>query len=102
MYFFGNKVGVSQVSGEMSEDILSGWTYYFIALIIAMVAGGFISRYSHEGAAGVSLLILWVFTVFWSTAPLIVTGVFILTTFHATVLATIAVLSAMMAMRSMV
>jgi hypothetical protein len=40
------------------------WGFYAIGLIIAMIAGGYVSRYSIDGAGLIVCAVLWFFTLF--------------------------------------
>lgn len=74
------------------------WGFYAIALVIAMIAGGWVARYTIDGAGLIVCAVLWFFTLFNPNACLIplMTGMdycispIIITTF--TTLATVAAL----------
>jgi hypothetical protein len=53
---------------------ISGWAYYFFALVVAMLVAGFVSRYAIDGAGWVGLLVLWAFTIFWPSAQIACIG----------------------------
>lgn len=97
---------------------IGGWAFYAIALIIAMIAGGWMMRYSVDGAGLAVIAVLWFFTFFNPNAcmlPLnsgnafdpsmvygsaaIANGVICITPFVATVFTTIATLSALFLVR---
>lgn len=77
-YFFtyGNTSGVSTASENLQTgSIISGFGFYLLAVIFAMMGALWISQYSPEGAAIVGLLILCAFTFMWSDAIVLQTGV---------------------------
>jgi hypothetical protein len=76
---------------------ISGWTFYFIGVICAMVAGGYAARYTRVGAGIVGILVLAGFTFMWPNAELVCmsgAGGTCITATHATILAFIGVLAA--------
>jgi hypothetical protein len=48
---------------------MSGWAFYLLAVICAMLAIGFASKYTTNGAGLVGVLVLAGFTMFWPDAP---------------------------------
>lgn len=77
-YFFtyGNTSGVSVASENLQTgSIISGFGFYLLAVIFAMMGALWVSQYSPEGAAIVGLLILCAFTFMWSDAIVLQTGV---------------------------
>jgi hypothetical protein len=77
-YFFtyGNTSGVSTASENLQTgSIISGFGFYLLAVIFAMMGALWVSQYSPEGAAIVGLLILCAFTFMWSDAIVLQTGV---------------------------
>jgi hypothetical protein len=79
------------------SGLLDGWTYYLVATFAALLAGGFVSRFTIKGAGLVAVGILWVFTllnpnavvVCITTDPVTKLCTFAITTMLATVLATV-------------
>lgn len=70
-YYYGNSTGLSLAREDFaSQQPISGWAFYFIAVICAMVAAGFASRFSQEGAAIIALIILWGASLIYPTAPI--------------------------------
>jgi len=71
-------------------SFINGWAYYFFAVVITMIVGGFVAKYSFEGASFVSLMVLWIFTLMNPSAVVVagVNGIDITTTL-ASILATI-------------
>ncbi len=78
----------------LSTNPIGAWGFYFVAVVVAMLVGGFISRYTFEGAGLVSLAVLWIFTLFNPAAELVcIAGIdSCMTSMHATILTTVAVL----------
>ena len=89
--------------GQLRETIaatppLSAWSYYFIAVVVAMVVGGFVSRYTMDGAGLVGLAVLWIFTLLYPGGQLVqLMGSTYITIMYATIITTIAVVAAMYA-----
>jgi hypothetical protein len=97
MYYLNTRSGLALAGQNLGlGNIFSGWGYYFLIVVFAMVAGGFASKFSLEGAAFISLLVLWFGTLVWPGAVIVslATG-FDLTALHATILTTIGVISLM-------
>jgi len=64
-YKLTNSTGAQQAANDFNAgNLLGGWTFYFIGVFLAMMAVGFISKYSMDGAGLVALIILWAFTFF--------------------------------------
>lgn len=89
----GNNTGLAGVGTILQEDQpISGWGYYFIVSVIAMLAGGFAARYTLEGAGLIFLTVLWVGTLMFPGAIVAcMFGSTCLTAFSATALTTVAV-----------
>jgi len=100
-YFYVNQTGVSQASADI-KDQMGGWSYFFIAVIVAMLVAAFVSQYSLEGGGVVALLILWGFAFFnpWAVIQCYVgsgsTCTFGLTVVTATLLTSLIVLAGLM------
>lgn len=72
MYFVGNASGLAYARSLLANDaLISGWSYYFIAVIVSAVAAGFVSRYTWEGAGPVGLIVLWIFTLLNPNATIV-------------------------------
>jgi len=82
---------------------ISGWVYYLIAVVVAALAGGYISQFTVDGAGIVSVLTLWVFTWFNPDAEIvcIAGNSACITPVHITLMATVAVIAALYMRRSM-
>ena len=76
-----------------------GWAYYFIFVVIAMIIGGFVSRYSIEGAGVSTILVLVFATWFFPSGVIYFIGGLNITVLYATVFATIFV-GAVMVLRN--
>ncbi len=89
----GNATGLASVSTILQEDQpISGWGYYFIVVVLAMLVGGFAARYTLEGAGLVFLAALWVGTLLFPGAIVAcMFGSTCLTAFSASALTTVAV-----------
>lgn len=68
-YYVGNSSGVA-LSASFIPSIISPWAYIFFAIICAMLAAGYASRYTVDGAAVVGLIVLTGFVAMWVDAPL--------------------------------
>jgi len=77
----------------LETEVMSGWVFYFVGLVCAMLSAGFISRYSYEGASWAGLIVLWGFTMFNPGGILFESEVITITAFMATVLATVGVVA---------
>lgn len=77
----------------LETNPIGAWGFYFLAVVVAMLAGGFVSRYTIEGAGLASLAVLWIFTLFNPGAELVcIAGLDgCMTSLHATILTTVAV-----------
>lgn len=90
MFYVGNSTGLLEVKEDLAGgNVISGWFFYLIAVTVAMLVAGFISKYTIEGAGIVGLIVLWGFTLIYPTG-LIVPELGI-TTFIATSLTTVMV-----------
>jgi hypothetical protein len=63
-YQFATNSSLMLARDSLEDWGLSGWTYYLIAVILAGLVMGFISKYSWEGASVMGLIVLWGFTLF--------------------------------------
>jgi len=63
-YQYGGNSTMVTAQDYLDEFKLSGWSYYLIAVIVAMVFMVYTSRYSFTGASVIGLIILWAFTIF--------------------------------------
>lgn len=58
-----------------AEQPISGWTFYLIAIVCAMLAAGFVNKYlapdSSPGAGLAALAVLWGFSLFNPNVPLV-------------------------------
>jgi len=90
----GEKKGLALVSRLFSGgNLMSPFFFYLIAIVIAMLVGGFVSQYTVEGAGLSSLAVLWIFTLFWLDAVIVAEPE--ITSLMATSLATLMVGAAM-------
>jgi hypothetical protein len=103
-YINTNVTGLAKVKEIFeTEEPLSGWAFYALLLVIAMVGAGFISRYSMEGAGVVALAILWFGSLMYPSvciAPLF-DAAMCLTPIHITILTTIVTAGAFLAVRGL-
>ena len=89
----GIATGLAGIGEILEQDQpISGWGYYFLISVIAMLAGGFAARYTLEGAGLVFLAVLWVGTLMFPSAIIAcMFGSTCLTAFSATALTTVSV-----------
>lgn len=99
VYYVNYSGGLAEAREELiAEEPISGWAYFFIALIITMCVAGFVSQYSFEGAGLMGLLTLWIFALFYPDASIVCIGGesgMCLTVFWATIFTSIGTLSVM-------
>jgi hypothetical protein len=103
IFRIGPESGFTKAMRDFNIDQpIGGWTFFLIGVVLAMVAGGFVSRYTVEGAGVVSLLIIWGFALFNPSVELVcmagLSGV-CLTPVIAAIITTVGVISAMYLMR---
>jgi len=98
LYYYGNSTSLLQATNRLgSGQAISGWGYYFVLLVLAMIGGGFAARYSFEGAGVIVLIILWGGSLLNPMAQVVmVVNGFWLTPIHITIVATLAVLGIML------
>jgi hypothetical protein len=61
VYVLGGSGGLVAAKNTFSgNNVISGWAYYFILLVLAMLVGGFVSRYSMEGAVFCGWMLLFI------------------------------------------
>jgi hypothetical protein len=68
---------------------INGWTYYFFAVVVAMLVVGAVSRYTIDGAGIMGALVLWIFTLINPAAVITTVNGIAITTTLASILATI-------------
>jgi hypothetical protein len=62
-FVFGASSGAQSAKDKIgTQSLITGWGYYFIAVVAAMLVGGFVSRYSFEGAGLASIFVLAIAT----------------------------------------
>lgn len=66
------------------NPMLSPWFVYLIFVFLAMLAGGFLSRYTFEGASFVSVLVLVLGTVLLNGITILEVGNFVIQSWHLT------------------
>jgi hypothetical protein len=70
------------------------WGFYAIGLVIAMIVGGYVSKYTIDGAGLASVATLWFFTFFFvPTDCIALVGIFCITPMATTILTTITVVA---------
>lgn len=90
LFTLGNNTGLARARVEFESDQpMSGWTFYFLAIVCAMLAAGFVSRYSYEGAGLAAIVVLWIFTLFSPGLVLVSLGGQSITVMMATTLSTV-------------
>lgn len=90
----GNITGLKTAIDDMNTSKpISGWAWYFIALIVAAVAAGFVSRYTIDGAGFIALAVLWIFSLIYAEPVVCLAGGLCLTGIHITTVATVMVLA---------
>lgn len=86
----GNNTGFVRARNDFASDPpISGFGYFFLALLAAMCAGGFVSKYTYSGAGAVTVLILWFFAYLNPNAVLFSIGSFNMVIWTATVFVTV-------------
>jgi hypothetical protein len=76
VFTYGNNSGVYSAGQTLQTgSVISGFGYYLLAVVLAMMGALWVSQYSPEGAAIVGLLILCAFTFMWSDAVVVELGV---------------------------
>jgi hypothetical protein len=94
-FYVMNTTGLMQAGDTLqTSNIISGWAFYFVAVVVSMLVMGFASRYTIDGAGVVGVVTLWGFTMLWPNASL-VPSLPMLTPLTATILTTIAVFGAL-------
>jgi hypothetical protein len=73
------------------SGFLSAWSWYFLAVVLAMIVAGFISQYSTEGAGAVGLIVLWGATFTSPVGCVVSFGAFCVSPMIATIFTTIMV-----------
>lgn len=58
-------------ASKVVGTFISGFGYYVMAVIVAMLVAGFVSNYSISGAGIVGLVVLWIFTLFNPSAQVV-------------------------------
>ncbi|MDD3906525.1 MAG: hypothetical protein PHS46_08415 [Candidatus Omnitrophica bacterium] len=92
IYYLGNATGLAGVRETLEGNaLISGWFYYLIAVGVTMLAAGFVSKYSTEGAGAVGLIVLWGFTMLYPHGIIFVAGSVGITIWMATVFTTLMV-----------
>jgi hypothetical protein len=94
-FIIGTSQGAGQVIELLNTGFINGWAYYFLAVVIAMIAAGFALRFSPEASGAVGLLVLWIFTFMYPSGVIVTVGGVGLTTLYATILTTVMVLAVM-------
>jgi len=100
-YINQNMTGLARVRAGLEEgEAISGWAFYMLLCVVAMVVAGFITRYSPEGAAVGALATLWFGSLLYPAACVTVLfGGFCITPIYITALATIIGVGVLLALR---
>ena len=89
---FGNNEGLNNVAIELQANPpISGFGWYFIALCVAVIVAGFVSRYTVSGAGLAALGVLWIFSLLYAGVPVLQIGMVPLDGIAITTLATVMV-----------
>jgi hypothetical protein len=94
-FFIGNTTGAAIVKDIFSTGFIGGWAFYFVALVVTMVAAGFALRYSPEASGAVGLLVLWGFTFLYPAGVIVTVAGVGITVLMATILTSLMVGAAM-------
>jgi hypothetical protein len=73
VYIYGNQTGLAKGGALLQTGtVISGFSYYLIAIVLAMMAALWVSQYTGgAGAAIVGLVILAGATILWPDAPVV-------------------------------
>lgn len=83
--------GGSLAQQQLATGFISGWAFYFVAIVVSMLAGGYALRFAPEAAGAVSLLVLWGFTYLYPWGVIVTLGTVGVTILYATVFSTLMV-----------
>lgn len=88
-FSYGNSTSPTQLATQALQGggIISGWAYYFVALVMAMLVAVALSRYTIDGAAMGGLAVLVVATMLNPNAAIMTYGTFVITPILLTTMA---------------
>lgn len=92
------KTGIWATQEYFSSNIITGWGYYFVAVIFALMAVGWTSQFTVDGAGLAGVAVLWGFTLLNPAGQIVCIAGFdgaCITTTIATTLTTVMVLVAL-------
>jgi hypothetical protein len=83
--------GGSQAAQLLATGFISGWAFYFIAVVCAMLAGGYATRFAPEAAGVMAILVLWGFTYLYPWGIIVTLGSVGVSILMATIFSTLMV-----------
>jgi hypothetical protein len=91
-YWLGLNVGLSKAMEQLNSDVISGWSWFFFSLVVAILVAGFVAQYTVDGAGIMGLIALWILTLIYPSGVVVcLGGGMCITTLTATVLLTLLV-----------
>lgn len=89
---FGTNQGIQNVANQLQGNPpISGFAWYFIALCVAVIVAGFVSRFTVLGAGWAAIGVLWVFSLLYAGVTVVQLGTVALDGIAITTFATVMV-----------
>lgn len=102
VYWLGLNIGLTKAMENINAESISGWSWFFVSLIIAILVAGFVAQYTTEGAGLIGILTLWVMTLIYPTGVIVCVGNGpCITTLTGTILLTILVVGGLLATKNL-